>query len=58
MLDTEKKKKKPQITDFCETSNVHFGYLGTLLYFLGGGGVGGLDFIGLFCNFHNTGSGP
>ena len=61
MLDT-KKKKKNQITGFCETSKVvkicvHFGYLGTLLYFSWVGGGGGLNFIGFFCSFRNTGSG-
>ena len=52
MLDTKKKKKKNQITGFCETSKVvkicvHFGYLGTLLYFLGWGG-GWIEFYWLF----------
>ena len=59
--------QKDQIEGVCETSKVvkislHFGYLGTCLFFWGGGvgreRRGGLHVIGLFYSFHNTCSGP
>ena len=58
----EKKKKKPNNWFFLNLQSSEnlctFWIFGNIALFLGLGGGGGLNFIGFFCSFHNTGSGP